>query len=351
MSKATEEFGVPSLPCMAHTLQLAVHDSALSQRSVADVAALGKRMVGHFKHSQLPCSCLQSIQKDLGMPIKRLQQDIATRWNSTFYMLESLVEQKRALAAYAAEFELPKYKDRYFDEDKKMCACDLLLKVVDEMMGSEDQRNVRKEGPPEKKTRAGSLLDMYEEILEENVLLEERVSTETSSQVKRRAFTNAFASKNAVVCSVQFTPEDYHPGDMMEFNMGCRSRLRAGAIPSVHTAPSSGPPSACGSSGSVNCAPLWETLQDMRVCEDLKQWTPAVINHLYWTAASAPNGDADVMEANGILQVTKRSTRTQHCLVFHYTCSPFQIPPEDQQDETVGVYLAQHSQFNMLTTH
>nr|XP_021326767.1 uncharacterized protein LOC100535115 isoform X2 [Danio rerio] len=34
-----------------------------------------------------------------------------------------------------------------------------------------------------------------------------------------------------------------------------------------------------------------------RECEDLKLWRPAVINHLYWTAASTPNGDADVMEA------------------------------------------------------
>lgn len=34
-----------------------------------------------------------------------------------------------------------------------------------------------------------------------------------------------------------------------------------------------------------------------RDCEDLKLWRPAVINHLYWTAASTPNGDADVMEA------------------------------------------------------
>ncbi|KAK0135730.1 hypothetical protein N1851_028407 [Merluccius polli] len=32
-------------------------------------------------------------------------------------------------------------------------------------------------------------------------------------------------------------------------------------------------------------------------CEDLKLWKPAIVNHLYWTAASTPNGDPDVMEA------------------------------------------------------
>ncbi|KAL2096843.1 hypothetical protein ACEWY4_006050 [Coilia grayii] len=34
-----------------------------------------------------------------------------------------------------------------------------------------------------------------------------------------------------------------------------------------------------------------------RGCEDLKLWRPAIINHLYWTAASTPNSDPNVMEA------------------------------------------------------
>lgn len=32
-------------------------------------------------------------------------------------------------------------------------------------------------------------------------------------------------------------------------------------------------------------------------CEDLKLWRPALINHLYWTAASTASGDPNVMEA------------------------------------------------------
>lgn len=34
-----------------------------------------------------------------------------------------------------------------------------------------------------------------------------------------------------------------------------------------------------------------------RACEGLKLWRPALINHLYWTAASTPDGDPDMMEA------------------------------------------------------
>ena len=107
MAKAMVDYGVPSLQCMAHTLQLVVQEGVLSQSSIADVVAVGRRMVGHFKHSQVAYSRLEDVQRELGMPIKRLQQDVVTRWNSTYYMMQSLVEQKRALGAYAADFELP----------------------------------------------------------------------------------------------------------------------------------------------------------------------------------------------------------------------------------------------------
>ncbi|KAB5526077.1 hypothetical protein PHYPO_G00147550 [Pangasianodon hypophthalmus] len=98
---------LPSLPCMADSLQLAVAEGVMSQRSIADLIASGRRIVGHFKHSLLAYSRLQSIQKQLGQPIKRLQQDVPTRWKSTVYMLQSLLEQKRALCAYGADYDLP----------------------------------------------------------------------------------------------------------------------------------------------------------------------------------------------------------------------------------------------------
>ncbi|XP_061913720.1 zinc finger BED domain-containing protein 4-like [Entelurus aequoreus] len=107
MAKATMEFGVASLPCMAHTLQLAVNGGALLQRSISEALAVGRRLVGHFKHSPLACSRLEDVQKELHMKAKKLQQDVSTRWNSTFYMMQSLVEQKRALSAYAADYDLP----------------------------------------------------------------------------------------------------------------------------------------------------------------------------------------------------------------------------------------------------
>ncbi len=46
---------------------------------------------------------MEDIQMQFNHPIRRLQQDVQTCWNSTYYMLQSLIEQKRALGI----FELP----------------------------------------------------------------------------------------------------------------------------------------------------------------------------------------------------------------------------------------------------
>ncbi|XP_042617371.1 zinc finger BED domain-containing protein 4-like [Cyprinus carpio] len=105
-SKALCESNLPSLPCMAHTLQLVVNEGLLSQRSITDVVATARKIVGHFKHSTLAYSRLHDIQAQLGQPSKRLQQDVSTRWDSTYFMPQSLVEQRRALGAYAAEHDL-----------------------------------------------------------------------------------------------------------------------------------------------------------------------------------------------------------------------------------------------------
>nr|XP_023657625.1 zinc finger BED domain-containing protein 4-like [Paramormyrops kingsleyae] len=107
MKKAMEEIAVPSLGCFAHTLQLVVHEGLISQRSVSDAIANARKIVGHFKHSQIAQSRLEDIQTELKLPTNRLRQDVQTRWNSSFYMIQSLLEQKRALCAYAADHNLP----------------------------------------------------------------------------------------------------------------------------------------------------------------------------------------------------------------------------------------------------
>lgn len=84
-----DNMGVRSLGCFAHTLQLVVNEVLLSQQSVSNAIAIGRQIVGHFKQSPLAYLRLQDFQLQMLMQPKRLQQDVKTRWNSTYLMIES----------------------------------------------------------------------------------------------------------------------------------------------------------------------------------------------------------------------------------------------------------------------
>jgi len=100
MIKAMLHTELMHVSCFAHTLQLALHDGFLSQQSVTELMANARKLVGHFKHSSAATSRLHAIQQDIGLPNHQLIQDVATRWNSTYHMLDRLSEQRRAVSLY-----------------------------------------------------------------------------------------------------------------------------------------------------------------------------------------------------------------------------------------------------------
>ena len=107
MEKAMRDATIPSYGCFAHSLQLVVNDGVFVQRSVNDLLAICRRIVGHFKRSTLASEKLKDIQKNLSLPQHNLKQDEPTRWNSSLYMIQSVVEQKMAIAAYGADGSIP----------------------------------------------------------------------------------------------------------------------------------------------------------------------------------------------------------------------------------------------------
>lgn len=93
--------------CFIHTLQLVIHDCIFKNQKFVEILGKCRKIVGHFSHSSLAYSKLRNIQENLKLPIHKLIQDITTRWNSTFYMLSRLHEQRQAVTAYAAERDIP----------------------------------------------------------------------------------------------------------------------------------------------------------------------------------------------------------------------------------------------------
>jgi len=105
MAKAFVDANLNSIRCALHTLQLAVHDCILDQRAVSDGLAACRRLVGHFKHSAVASQRLADLQRELHCEVLRPVQDVATRWNSTYYMIERLLAIKRSISVYCTEAE------------------------------------------------------------------------------------------------------------------------------------------------------------------------------------------------------------------------------------------------------
>ena len=120
IKKCFVDMGVDSIGCFAHTIQLAVNDGIFSQRGVKDLIATCRKIVGHFKHSSSATARLKELQSQLSLPKHQLIQDVSTRWNSTFFMLERLLEQRQAMVLYSAENPLENLLPNQWEVMKKV---------------------------------------------------------------------------------------------------------------------------------------------------------------------------------------------------------------------------------------
>ena len=112
MVAAASEAGMPRVPCFSHTLQLAVNDG-LKITAAARAIAAGRRVVAHFSHSAMSTQALKEHQSRMGSskPLS-LIQDVATRWNSSYFMLKRLLELRIPLYATIFDERVTKVGDR-----------------------------------------------------------------------------------------------------------------------------------------------------------------------------------------------------------------------------------------------
>lgn len=89
-----EKHGWKSAHCAGHTLQLVI-SHALKHPQFTKILRAARCLVEHFKTGFK----LKTKQKQMGTPESKRIQDVSTRWNSTFYMLTPLLEQRWPLTA------------------------------------------------------------------------------------------------------------------------------------------------------------------------------------------------------------------------------------------------------------
>ena len=89
--------GWTHVPCFAHTLNLVVSEAIKSDENVSDLKKRCKRTVTFFHQSVKATEKLKEVQCQIKLPEHKLIQEVDTRWNSTFYMFERIVEQHQAI--------------------------------------------------------------------------------------------------------------------------------------------------------------------------------------------------------------------------------------------------------------
>ena len=88
-------------------LNLVVKKSLLQTSDLEDIRTRARKIVGHFKSSTTAKEKLCEIQRQMGRPEHKLVQEVDTRWNSTFSMLQRLYEQRERLGAALSSLNTP----------------------------------------------------------------------------------------------------------------------------------------------------------------------------------------------------------------------------------------------------
>ncbi|MBN3298412.1 ZBED4 protein, partial [Amia calva] len=92
-----------SMQCFGHTIDLIVSEAIKSQRMVQNLLSIARKICERVHRSAKAKEKLAELQKAYHLPENQLVQDVPSKWKTSFYMLERLVEQKRAIDEMSIE--------------------------------------------------------------------------------------------------------------------------------------------------------------------------------------------------------------------------------------------------------
>ncbi len=101
--KAARDMDLRRIPCYAHSLNLVVTDSIKSVPDLQEARDKVSRVVKLTRQSTIAKEKLDQLQTSLNMTPKKLIQDVPTRWNALYDMLQRFLELKDAIVLLLAQ--------------------------------------------------------------------------------------------------------------------------------------------------------------------------------------------------------------------------------------------------------
>ncbi|GFR60261.1 zinc finger BED domain-containing protein 1 [Elysia marginata] len=90
---AVEALNIRHVPCFAHTLNLIIKHAVIDVAEVAAVVKKIKAIITFFHSSTVATNSLRDIFSGKNEAMRKMKQDVETRWNSTYEMMESYLSQ------------------------------------------------------------------------------------------------------------------------------------------------------------------------------------------------------------------------------------------------------------------
>ncbi|KAK7882934.1 hypothetical protein WMY93_029108 [Mugilogobius chulae] len=99
MKLSVQLLNIRHVSCFAHTLNLIVKKAIDQTPAMNDIREKSRKVVGLFRSSCKAKEKLNEVQVLMNRPTMKLIQEVETRWNSTYDMLERLYEQREPVGA------------------------------------------------------------------------------------------------------------------------------------------------------------------------------------------------------------------------------------------------------------
>jgi len=223
--------------CFAHTLNLAVQNGL---KIISPITQKVKSIVEYFKRSHHALAKLHATQEQMNLPKLKLTQDVVTRWNSTYDMLQRFFKVKDAinstLAVLQANVEILT-SEEWLIVEKTSVVLEIFYEVTKEISGDqyvtlsvvliftgvmlESMTNYEQDIslPTEVHnmvitlkqqiiTRLKPLED--NDLVTQAALLDPRFKKLAFSNLSEQKLTNALNKLKQKVCSVQVVEENTH---------------------------------------------------------------------------------------------------------------------------------------------